>query len=248
MSTPSAATTATPSRWRALTHHHLFWPVAVLVALLLINVPFTPDFFAIKMTDGHLYGSLVSIVLFGSPLILVAVGMTLVIATGGIDLSVGAVVAITGALTCSYISDQADQNALAGVFLAMGIGLVAAVLCGLWNGFLVARMGIQPIIATLIIMVAGRGVAQLITDGQIITINSEPYKLIGGGYLFQQLASGAGGIRREVVAVHDASVTELAGSCNGDVTCLLRLRSAGEAVDDHGSGLVGSKVPGMRGA
>jgi simple sugar transport system permease protein len=182
VSTPSAATTATPSRWRALTHHHLFWPVAVLVALLLVNVPFTPDFFSIKMTDGHLYGSLVSIVLFGSPLILVAVGMTLVIATGGIDLSVGAVVAITGALTCSYISDQADQNALSAVFLAMGIGLVAAVVCGLWNGFLVARMGIQPIIATLIIMVAGRGVAQLITDGQIITINSEPYKLIGGGY------------------------------------------------------------------
>ncbi|NEC89370.1 ABC transporter permease [Streptomyces sp. SID12501] len=173
--------TTTP-RWRALTQHHLFWPVAVLVFLLLINVPFTPDFFSIKMADGHLYGSLVSIVLFGSPLILVAVGMTLVIATGGIDLSVGAVVAITGALTCSYISDQADQNSLAGVFLAMGIGLVAAVVCGLWNGFLVARMGIQPIIATLIIMVAGRGVAQLITDGQIITINSEPYKLIGGGY------------------------------------------------------------------
>jgi simple sugar transport system permease protein len=172
----------TPSRWRALTHHHLFWPVAVLIFLLLVNVPFTPDFFAIRMTDGHLYGSLVSIVLYGSPLILVAVGMTLVIATGGIDLSVGAVVAITGALTCSYISDQADQNALAGVFLAMGVGLVAAVVCGLWNGFLVARMGIQPIIATLIIMVAGRGVAQLITDGQIITTNSEPYKFIGGGY------------------------------------------------------------------
>ncbi|WP_055525612.1 ABC transporter permease [Streptomyces graminilatus] len=184
MTTPPTPTpTPTPApRWRALTQHHLFWPVAVLVVLLLINVPFTPGFFSIKMTDGHLYGSLVSIVLFGSPLILVAVGMTLVIATGGIDLSVGAVVAITGALTCSYISDQADQDSLAGVFLAMGIGLVAAVVCGLWNGFLVARMGIQPIIATLIIMVAGRGVAQLITDGQIITINSEPYKLIGGGY------------------------------------------------------------------
>ena len=74
--------------------------------------------------------------------------------------------------------------AMAVVFdlLAMGLGLLAAVVCGLWNGFLVARMGIQPIIATLIIMVAGRGVAQLITDGQIITINSDPYKLIGGGY------------------------------------------------------------------
>ena len=178
MSTPAVTT---PSRWRALAHHHLFWPVAVLIFLLLVNVPFTPDFFAIRMTDGHLYGSLVSIVLYGSPLILVAVGMTLVIATGGIDLSVGAVVAITGALTCSYISDQADQNALAGVFLAMGVGLVAAVVCGLWNGFLVARMGIQPIIATLIIMVAGRGVAQLITDGQIITTNSEPNNLNAGG-------------------------------------------------------------------
>ena len=57
--------------------------------------------------------------LFGSPLILVALGMTLVIATGGIDLSVGAVVAIAGALACLYISEQADQDALAGVFLAM---------------------------------------------------------------------------------------------------------------------------------
>ncbi len=172
----------TTSRWRAMMHHRLFWPVAVLIGLLLVNVPFTPDFFAINMQDGHLYGSLVSIVLFGSPLILVAVGMTLVIATGGIDLSVGAVVAIAGALACSVISDQSDQGALSGVFLALGLALLAALVCGLWNGFLVARMGIQPIIATLIIMVAGRGLAQLITDGQIITVNSEPYKLIGGGY------------------------------------------------------------------
>ena len=119
---------------------------------------------------------------FGSPLILVALGMTLVIATGGIDLSVGAVVAITGALACSYISDQADRAAWPGCCLAMALGLASRSCCGLWNGFLVARMGIQPIIATLIIMVAGRGVAQLITDGQIITVNSAPYKLIGGGY------------------------------------------------------------------
>ena len=60
--------------------------------------------------------------------------------------------------------------------------LAVCVLLGLWNGFLVSVLGIQPIIATLVLMVAGRGVAQLITDGQIITINSEPYKLIGGGY------------------------------------------------------------------
>ncbi|MGP3984593.1 ABC transporter permease [Streptomyces sp. KR80] len=173
---------STTSRWRAVTHHRLFWPVAVLVGLLLVNVPFTPDFFSIHLRDGHLYGSLVSIVLFGSPLILVAVGMTLVIATGGIDLSVGAVVAIAGALACLSISGETDQNSVSGVLLALGLALVAALVCGLWNGVLVARMGIQPIIATLIIMVAGRGVAQLITDGQIVTVNSDPFKLIGGGY------------------------------------------------------------------
>ena len=69
------------------------------------------------------------------------------------------------------------------MLVAVGLALVlAAGRSALWNGFLVAGVGIQPIIATLILMVAGRGVAQLITDGQIITINSEPYKLIGGGY------------------------------------------------------------------
>jgi simple sugar transport system permease protein len=61
--------------------------------------------------------------------------------------------------------------------------LGVALLCGLWNGLLVARAGMQPIIATLILMVAGRGIAQLITSGQIITIYYSPYFFFGGGYL-----------------------------------------------------------------
>jgi ribose/xylose/arabinose/galactoside ABC-type transport system permease subunit len=170
------------SLWRPATQHRLFWPVVALVALLLINVPFTPGFFEIHLKNGHLYGSLVSIVLFGSPLILVAIGMTLVIATGGIDLSVGAVVAISGALACLVVSKQDDQNAVVGVLLAFALALAVALVCGAWNGLLVARLGIQPIIATLILMVAGRGIAQLITSGQIITVNSDSYSLIGGGY------------------------------------------------------------------
>ncbi|UUZ87126.1 ABC transporter permease [Paenibacillus sp. P26] len=55
---------------------------------------------------------------------------------------------------------------------------------GAWNGMLVSLFGIQPIVATLILMVAGRGVAQLITSGQIITISSKPYSFIGAGYWF----------------------------------------------------------------
>ena len=106
----------------------------------------------------------------GAPLILVALGMTLVIATGGIDLSVGAVVAIAGALACLQISrprrpEQRRRRPARG----RRWRCCSALVLGLWNGLLVAILGIQPIIATLILMVAGRGLAQLITDGQIIT-------------------------------------------------------------------------------
>ncbi|WP_433499419.1 ABC transporter permease [Sphaerimonospora sp. CA-214678] len=162
--------------------HRMLWPVVILAALLLLNLFFTNGFFKVEMKDGHLYGSLIDIVRFGAPLILVSLGMTLVIATSGIDLSVGSIVAISGALACLWISELGDQNSVGGVLTAVALGLGLSVALGAWNGFLVAGIGIQSIIATLILMVAGRGVAQLITGGQIITVNSSPYKLIGGGY------------------------------------------------------------------
>lgn len=163
--------------------HHLFWPLAVLGALLLFNLLYSPDFFSIQMRGGHLYGNLIDILNFGSPLILVAIGMTLVIATKGIDLSVGSIVAITGAMACLTISKGTDQSSLALVLTALGLAIGLSLVLGLWNGLLVAGAGIQPIIATLILMVAGRGVAQLITDGQIITVTSSTYEYIGAGAL-----------------------------------------------------------------
>ncbi len=92
--------------------------------------------------------------------------MTLVIATGGIDLSVGAVMAIAGATAASM---TVAGHSLPVVLLA---ALAAGALAGLWNGILVAVLKIQPFVATLILMVAGRGVAQLITAGQIVTFDS----------------------------------------------------------------------------
>jgi ribose/xylose/arabinose/galactoside ABC-type transport system permease subunit len=64
----------------------------------------------------------------------------------------------------------------------MLIALGAAVVLGLWNGMLVSTFGIQPIIATLVLMTAGRGIALLITEGQIVTVTSEPFKVLGAGY------------------------------------------------------------------
>jgi ribose/xylose/arabinose/galactoside ABC-type transport system permease subunit len=170
------------TRFAAARQHPLFWPAVVLVVLLAVNTWFSHGFLSIELRDGHLYGSPVDILRASAPLALVAVGMTLVIATGGIDLSVGSIVAITGALACLRISGLGDQNSVTGVLLAVGVALVLAVVLGSWNGLLVARIGIQPIIATLILMVAGRGVAQLITGGQVLTINSSPYEMIGAGY------------------------------------------------------------------
>ncbi|GAA2600413.1 ABC transporter permease [Winogradskya consettensis] len=162
--------------------HRLFWPAAILVALLASNIFFSSGFFSITVHDGHLYGSIIDILRRSAPLILVGIGMTLVIATGGIDLSVGSVMAISGALACLLIGDLDNQNSVTGVLLACAAGIALSLVLGIWNGALVASIGIQPIIATLILMVAGRGIAQLITDGQILNVTSAPYKVIGAGY------------------------------------------------------------------
>jgi galactofuranose transport system permease protein len=164
--------------------HRLFWPVTLIILLALSNLFFTPSFFSIEVKQGHLYGSIIDILRLSAPLVMVGLGMTVVIATRGIDLSVGSVVAISGAMACLQISHLGNQNSLGGVLTAIALALVLAAAAGLWNGFLVAGLGIQPIIATLILLVAGRGIAQLITDGQIITVRSDPFAEIGGGFRF----------------------------------------------------------------
>lgn len=168
--------------WKDLPRHRLFWPVAALVAMLVADTVKSHTFLQIRMRDGHLYGALIDVIRNAAPLTLVALGMTLVIATRGIDLSVGAVLAISGAVALSYIADAADPTAVGTVVTAVVIALVLSLLLGVWNGFLVSVIGIQPIIATLILMTAGRGIAMLITGGMITTINSPPYKQLGSGY------------------------------------------------------------------
>lgn len=172
-----------------LSKHPLLWPLVTLALLLAVNAAFNPGFLKLEWRDGHLYGSLIDILKGASPLMLVALGMTLVIATRGIDISVGAVVAISAATAAWMIGGalvvQDGASVHASRFpmpVAIGGALLLALALGAWNGALVAGVGLQPIIATLILMVAGRGVAQLITDGQIITIYHAPYFFIGSGY------------------------------------------------------------------
>jgi len=162
-----------------LTSQRAFWPVLALIIILLVNRLISPDFFTIRMVDGRLIGSLIDILNRASPVLPLSIGMTLVIATKGIDLSVGAVIAICGAVAAVLISTT-DLPALVVIPISIGAGI----LCGLWNGVLVAYFNIQPFVATLILMVSGRGIAQLITDGQIAIFNNESLAYVGTGVLF----------------------------------------------------------------
>jgi ribose/xylose/arabinose/galactoside ABC-type transport system permease subunit len=172
--------------WR----HRLLWPVVTLALLLVVNATFNGNFLKLEWRDGHLYGSLVDILKGAAPLILVSLGMTLVIATRGIDISVGAVVAIAAAVAAWMVGGSlvvvdgvATHVSRFPMWAALLAALGVALACGAWNGLLVAGIGMQPIIATLILMVAGRGAAQLVTGGQIITVYYPPYFFIGNGYL-----------------------------------------------------------------
>lgn len=168
---------------RSVVRHRLFWPVAALVTLMVINTIARPQFASITVQDNRLYGALIDILRQSAPLMLVSLGMTIVIATRGIDLSVGAVMAVSGAVALTIIDNSADANSLGTVLVAVVVAILVSLVLGLWNGFLVSALGIQPIIATLVLMLAGRGVALLITDGFITTVNSAPFEYISTGYL-----------------------------------------------------------------
>ncbi|MEV4703717.1 ABC transporter permease [Actinoplanes sp. NPDC049316] len=141
--------------------------VAILV-LVGYNVLFTPNF----LTWGNLRIQLIQV----APIVIVALGMALVIGTEGIDLSVGSVMALAAALIPLYLGY--------GVLAALLVSLLAGVVVGLINGTLVARVGLQPIVATLALFVGGRGLALVISNGQLKDVRNEDLIFLGSGDLF----------------------------------------------------------------
>jgi ribose/xylose/arabinose/galactoside ABC-type transport system permease subunit len=163
--------------------HRLALPIAALIALILVNTISRPSFVSVTIRDGQLYGSVIDILRNSAPLMLVALGMTIVIATRGIDLSVGALMAVSGAVALTIIDGSGSPDSPVTLGIAIAAGVTVTLIFGAWNGFLVSVLGIQPIIATLVLMLAGRGIALLITGGFITTVTSTPYKFMSQGYL-----------------------------------------------------------------
>ena len=136
-----------------------------LAIVLVFNFLFTPNFASLN----SLRLQLVQVI----PVLIVALGMALVIGTGGIDLSVGAVMALSAAVIPVFL----DR----GAWVAIPLGILMGMLAGLLNGFLVAVVRVQPIVATLGLFVAGRGIALVIANGRLVEIFDPTFRLFGIG-------------------------------------------------------------------
>lgn len=167
----------------------LMWTVVGLAAILLLNLIISPQFYEIGIqADGKLYGNLINILNNGARLCILAVGMTLVFATGGIDLSVGSVMAVAGAMAAllirpGYLQGMPVADPQPLMIIIIVIPLLIAMVLGLINGVLVSIVKIQPIIVTLIMMYAARGLAVLMMEGQTPTYDGVPFTRIAISFL-----------------------------------------------------------------
>ena len=170
----------------------LMWAVIAELLILAVAGILEPSFFKIEFnqTTGMLYGSLVDIVNRSAEITIIAMGMTMVIALGGTDISVGALVAVAGAFALKFLRWDVTMYPTPGDYtvkpfiLVILVPLVICTLMGLFNGVLIGKFKLQPIIATLILMVAGRGIAQIATNGKQFTTGYTPYRFIGQGSMF----------------------------------------------------------------
>ena len=163
---------------KRITGFQLFLPILCLLLVLLVNLIQTPTFFKITVQNGVFYGFIIDIINRSSGLVIMALGMTLVVASsGGTDISVGAVSAVAGAV-CVVALGTGEVYQMPYVFSLL-LALLVGGICGVVNGFLVAYMKVQPMVATLILFTAGRGIAQLITGSFILYVKPEQFTYLG---------------------------------------------------------------------
>lgn len=180
--------TANPTlaaRLTELLRKPFFWGVLAILLLLVVNLLKDPSYLAIRVNpaNGNLAGNVLDILRASAPILLVAIGMSLVIATAGIDLSVGSVMAVAGAVSMQYLQSADASSSLSAALIAAGMAITLGALLGTISGMLVAYVGLQPFITTLVMMLAGRGLAKVITSGQNTTATNEQFRWLANGYV-----------------------------------------------------------------
>ncbi|NLK99487.1 MAG: ABC transporter permease [Clostridiales bacterium] len=161
------------SVFKTISKHRLFIPIAFLMFLLLLNIFIKPGFLRISLgrdSSGNpvLIGNLVNILNNATELVILAIGMTLVTASSkGQDISVGSTIAIVGGVIMRVLCGNETQptELKAPIILAFLLGCLAGMVCGAFNGILVAKFKIQPMVATLILFTAGRSIGSMAMGG-----------------------------------------------------------------------------------
>lgn len=168
---------------KRITKHKLFMPIFCMILVLLINLIKSPTFFNIAINNGVLYGRLIDILNRGSEIAILAVGQTLVVAvSAGTDISVGSVMSLAACGTCTLLAGY-GVSSTSTLMMPMVIGMLGGILlgglCGAFNGALVSKLKIQPMVATLILFTAARAIGLLLCNNQITYIRYEPYRYLG---------------------------------------------------------------------
>ena len=219
----------------------MFLPLFSVFLVLIINVVydavqgnFALEFFRIELKEGALYGRIIDILNRGSEAAILAIGMTLAVSSSaGTDISVGSVMSLSGSLCCmllagfgvTHVREVSDLRMPIFVGVIAGIGVAG--LCGLFNGFLVAKMKIQPMVATLIFFTAGRAIGLLLTNNKMVYIHLEQFKVFGGKlWIFP-------------------TPTVIAALCVAVMAVILRITSLGTYIQSVGINPRASRIAGI---
>lgn len=163
--------------------------MATLAGLVLLII-----FFSVTNEYFFTSNNIMTVGLQTSTIALIGIGATCVILTGGIDLSTGSVVALSGVAAAIIV------NAGVPVPLGMILGILVGGICGLINGILVTRMKLPPFIATLGMMMVARGLALYVTNAAPVSGMPESFANLGNGALFKIVEEGANGLPKVVFA------------------------------------------------
>lgn len=159
-------------------------PLVALIVLVVFNLIRDPSFFSIMIKKNNLgnsvlTGNLISILNGASELVILSIGMTLITsATKGQDISIGAAAAIAGSVFVKILRAGSINGGT--IFAGIILACIVAILFCLFNGILIAKFNIQPMIASLILYTAGRPIAYWINGGATPNVDSPLLTYIGG--------------------------------------------------------------------
>ena len=223
---------------KKITKMKLFLPIFSMFLVMLINVFYdiacgndALTFFQISIKNDVLYGRLIDILNRGSEVAILALGMTLVVsASAGTDISLGSVMSLAGGMCCVMLAGYGEVNVseyAVPLWVGLLAGLVIALVCGMFNGFLVAYMNIQPMVATLILWAAGRAIALLICNSMIVYVRVPSFQFFG---------SYCGIIPTPIL---------IAAACIVIMTCVLKFTALGTYIQSVGINKKASRISGF---